>query len=162
MQINSNLESVERSSNFAFVEQSRDEPLEQNTQPQSIVNLEDMQEDVDRMMQQFPSEKTMIDEFEKALEAMTVPTDLRNVMSQHLGNFLAKLGAVSKMVRHGKYEPAVVQAIKALLKKVVEPQADEVLRILKEIMLVRQRDRAIRENSIRAIKQLLKLCPNLN
>ena len=56
------------------------------------------------------------------------------------------------MIKHGKYEPQVIQALKALLKKVIEVHADEVLRILKEIMLVRQRDRAIRENSIRAIK----------
>ena len=82
---------------------------------------------------------------------MLAPSDLRNVMQQHLNIFLTKLSEVSKMIKHGK-EPQVVQALKALLKKVIETNADEVLRILKEIMLVRQRDRAIRENSIRAIK----------
>lgn len=144
---------MERSSEFAFAEQSHDESsLTQNPQPQGVANLEDMQEDIDRMLQQFPNERSQIDEFEKAQAALLVPSDLRNVMSQHLGPFLAKLGEVSKMVKHGKYEPPVVQALKALLKKAMTPHANGVLRILKEIMLVRQRDRAIRENSIRAIK----------
>ena len=50
MQISSNFQgkSVERSSEFAFAEQSHDESsLTQNPQPQGVANLEEMQEDIE-------------------------------------------------------------------------------------------------------------------
>ena len=56
------------------------------------------------------------------------------------------------MIKHGKYEQQVIEALKVMLNKVIEPKAGEVLRILKEAILVRQRGRQLRENSIKAVK----------
>lgn len=56
-----------------------------------------------------------------------------------------------------KHIEKVQKAIKRKTVEVVESRITEVLQILKAIMLVRHVDRSIREKSIRAIKQLLKL-----
>ena len=56
-----------------------------------------------------------------------------------------------------KHIEKVQKAIKSKTVEVVESRITEVLQILKAIMLVRHVDRSIREKSIRAIKQLLKL-----
>ena len=56
-----------------------------------------------------------------------------------------------------KHIEKVQKAIKRKTVEVVESRVTEVLQILKAIMLVRHVDRSIREKSIRAIKQLLKL-----
>lgn len=48
------------------------------------------------------------------------------------------------------------------LQTALEPWNDDLVRILKEIVLVRQRDRSIREAAIRALKILFKLNPKLD
>ena len=116
-------------------------------------------ETIDRVAEQFPTEREQIAAYEKAQEGLVATQELRNIIGESLNPFLDQLSAVSKMIKHGKYEQQVIEVLKAMLNKVVEPQASEVLRVLKETILVRQRGRQLRENSIKAVKQLLKLCP---
>ena len=121
------------------------------------INMEN--ETIDRVAEQFPTEREQIAAYEKAQEGLVATQELRNIIGESLNPFLDQLSAVSKMIKHGKYEQQVIEVLKAMLNKVVEPKASEVLRVLKETILVRQRGRQLRENSIKAVKQLLKLCP---
>ena len=109
-------------------------------------------ETVDKVAEQFPTEREQINAYDKAQEALLVPQELRNVIGDTLNQYLDQLSAVNKMIKHGKYEQQVIEALKVMLNKVIEPKASEVLRILKEAILVRQRGRQLRENSIKAVK----------
>ena len=93
---------LERSSNsnFAFVMQSSDN-LESITRA-STVNMAN--ETIDRIASQFPTEKEQIGAYEKAQEGLLAPQELRNVIGESLSPFFDQLGAVNKMIKHGKYE----------------------------------------------------------
>ena len=93
---------LERSSNsnFAFVMQSSDN-LEAITKS-ATVNMAN--ETIDKIASQFPTEKEQIGAYEKAQEGLVAPQELRNIIGESLSPFLDQLGAVNKMIKHGKYE----------------------------------------------------------
>lgn len=46
---------------------------------------------------------------------------------------------------------------KQLIRKMIEDEGIKLFDILKEVILVRQRDRSLREYSLRAVKRLLRI-----
>ena len=91
------------------------------------------------------------------------PVDLKDTMAGYLPAFLASLHTVKKLYKVAEKHPdKVMRAIRDKIVSMVKLRITEVLQILKAIMLVRHVDRSIREKSIRAIKQLLKLTPAIN
>ena len=52
-------------------------------------------------------------------------------------------------------------AVRSKITEVLKSEIGEVLQVLKALMLVRHVCRSIREKSIRAMKQLFKICPDI-
>ena len=103
-----------------------------------------------------------IDEFKRAYDTFLTPCDIKDTMVNYLPLFLTRLHAVKRLCKVEKYEEKVMRAMRSLTIAVLQPRINEVLLLLKAIMLVRHVDRSIREKSIRAMKMLLKLCPTIN
>lgn len=101
-------------------------------------------------------------DFKKTYDALFTTSDLKDTMVDGLPPFLTRLHNIKKLCKAEKYEERIREAFNYRATETIKSRATETLKLLKAIMLVRHVDRSIREKSIRAIKQLLKLCPEIN
>ena len=79
------------------------------------------------------------------------------ILQYHMPQFLHRLQLIKKISFNAKLDQQMMRAFRHLINELTTKHAFELVKILKEIMLMRLRDRSVRENSIRAIKQLLKI-----
>ena len=82
--------------------------------------------------------------------------DSKRVMTSQLTGFLQSLEVVNRVVKDKKYN-LVQDYFRQMIVAELETSGNVLVDILKEIILVRQRDRAVRENTVRAVKRLLKI-----
>lgn len=96
-----------------------------------------------------------------ARDAVKSP-EQKDYLQSILGKFLGAVDDVRKIGKDKRLDPDVQRyLIETKIWAELEDYNDPLIRMLKEVMLVRQRDRSIREQAIRASKILLKINPNL-
>ena len=95
-------------------------------------------------------------------ELINNKADIRVIMTNYLSKFLQLLDDVRKICKDKRIDPDVQKYFSEIaVQKELEPHQVDLVKLLKEIFLLRQRDRSIRENAIKALKILLKLNPKL-
>ena len=114
-------------------------------------------------MEKYDQERSEIEEFKRVYIALLTPVDdLKDTMAGYLPAFLTSLHSIKKLFKVEKHAEKVMKVIRSKIIEVIRTRVDEVLSLLKRIMLVRHVDRSIREKSIRAIKQMFKMTPSIN
>lgn len=95
---------------------------------------------------------------------MAEHADEKNViMTQYLPKFINLLCDARKITKNKRVDPDVLKYLfEVQMQKEMEHVIEPVIVLLKEIVLLRQRDRSLRENSIKGLKILLKLNPKLS
>jgi len=80
----------------------------------------------------------------------------------HLGKFMTMVDDIDKIARDKRLDADVQKyLLETKVLAELEDSNETLIRLLKEIMLVRQRDRSIREQAIRSAKIMLKINPFL-
>lgn len=92
---------------------------------------------------------------------MTKNVDLKDILQNHMPPYVTRLQGIKKLYKSEKHGEEVVAAIRSKIREVVKSDISGVLQVLKALMLVRHVCRSIREKSIRAMKQLFKICPDI-
>ena len=83
--------------------------------------------------------------------------DTKKVMQSILPSFLSSLDyVVTKILKDKKYEKQL-DFFKTPIIEELKKNCEKILEVLKEIILVRGKDRVVRENTIKAVKRLLKI-----
>ena len=83
--------------------------------------------------------------------------DTKKVMQSILPSFLSSLDyVVTKILKDKKYEKQL-DFFKTPIIEELKKNGEKILEVLKEIILVRGKDRVVRENTIKAVKRLLKI-----
>ena len=83
--------------------------------------------------------------------------DTKKVMQSILPSFLSSLDyIVTKILKDKKYEKQL-DFFKTPIIEELKKNGEKILEVLKEIILVRGKDRVVRENTIKAVKRLLKI-----
>lgn len=83
--------------------------------------------------------------------------DTKKVMQSILPSFLSSLDyVVTKILKDKKYEKQL-DLFKTPIIEELKKNGEKILEVLKEIILVRGKDRVVRENTIKAVKRLLKI-----
>lgn len=75
--------------------------------------------------------------------------------------YVTRLQAIKKLFKVEKHGEEVTIAIRSKIQDMIKSRISETLQVLKALMLVRHVCRSIREKSIRAMKQLFKICPDI-
>jgi hypothetical protein len=83
--------------------------------------------------------------------------DSKKFMQTTLSSFLQQLEVIKRFFKDKKYANYLDHFRKPILDEIAR-NGSTLIDLLKEIILIRQRDRAIRENCLRALKRLLKIC----
>jgi hypothetical protein len=88
--------------------------------------------------------------------------DIKIVMTNYLARFMQLLDDVRKICKDKRIGVMEIKYFsEILIQRELEPFQYDLVKVLKEIFLLRQRDRSIRESAIKALKILLKLNPKL-
>jgi hypothetical protein len=113
--------------------------------------------------QKYSKELTAVEQLiAKIKEMVLLKHDLKLVMQSYLSHFFNSLNVVRKISKDKRMDADVQKYLIAkLLQKEFQAHSNDLLCLLKEIVIVRQRDRSIRENCIKAIKITVKLNPQL-
>jgi uncharacterized pyridoxamine 5'-phosphate oxidase family protein len=110
-----------------------------------------------------PRERDKVNHFCELVREIMKNPDSKEFMANHLAKFLSLIDEVEKIAQDKRLDAEVQKyLLETKLHAELQDANDSLVRMLKEIMLVRQRDRSIREQSIRAAKILLKVNPSLS
>ena len=108
----------------------------------------------------FRDELTAVSKFVRTMQDIVMSGDAKKVMGTMLTNFLQALNEVARFIKDKKYTTATIEQFRKPIVDELDKNdknGEKLLDILKEIILVRQRDRVVRENTIRAVKRLIKI-----
>jgi hypothetical protein len=82
--------------------------------------------------------------------------DIKIVMTNYLARFMQLLDDVRKICKDKRIGVMEIKYFsEILIQRELEPFQYDLVKVLKEIFLLRQRDRSIRESAIKALKILL-------
>ena len=108
--------------------------------------------------QDYSTEISAIQKFLKTASDMILCAgDIKAIQAQYITNFLKQLDSVTIILKIKQTPKQAIDHFKNLIDTVIEQDGMKLFEILKEIILVRQRDRSLREYSLRAVKRLFKI-----
>ena len=123
----------------------------------TTTNRESVLSQVSESPQNYPSEYSAIERFLKTARDLVSCGDLRTILAQYITQFLKQLDTVTQVVKSKGVSRLIVEDLKGKISEFLETYGYKLMELLKEIILVRQRDRTMREMSLRAVKRLFKM-----
>lgn len=107
--------------------------------------------------QDWPTEISAIEKFIKTATDMIQTGDVKQILAQFITKFLQQLDSVTAILKTKQTPRLAIDFFKNLLITLIDENGVKLFEILKEVILVRQRDRSLREFSLRAVKRLFKI-----
>ncbi len=107
--------------------------------------------------QDYPTEISAIEKFTKTVTDLVASGDIKVVLAQFITKFLQQLDSVTALLKSKMGTRASMEHFKDIITKMVISDGLKLFEILKEVILVRQRDRSLREFCLRAVKRLFKI-----
>lgn len=107
--------------------------------------------------QSYPAEYAAVEKFIKTTSDLVSCGDLRTICAQYITSFLKQLDTVTQVVKSKGVSKVIVEDLKDKISEFLATYGQKLMELLKEVILVRQRDRTMREMTLRAVKRLLRI-----
>lgn len=107
--------------------------------------------------QDYPTECNAIEKLIKTTQDLIAANDIKIVLANFIIKFLTQLDSVIAILKSKSCPQLGNEYFKQLIRRMIEDEGIKLFDILKEVILVRQRDRSLREFSLRAVKRLLRI-----